>query len=138
MKKEDFKIGDVIDTEVYTYADSEIYYTRKVKGTVYQITDAFVVIDNGYYKESFQYREFVTNDTPTVLENPYELDVETYANNIVDQCVKDFKAEGEGYVFNYNQASKVIEKISPEEYRIDEEENIYYIRRKNYVKPIDI
>lgn len=138
MKKEDFKVGDVIDTEVYTYADSEIYYTRKVKGVVYQITNAFVVIDNGYYKESFQYREFVTNDTPTVLENPYELDVETYANNIVDQCVKDFQAEGEGYVFNYSQVSKVIAKILPEEYRIDEEENIYYIRKKNYVKPIDI
>lgn len=129
MRKTDFKVGELIEKEIYTYADSEVNYVRNIKGKVYQITNHFVVIDNGYYKESFQYREFVDGSSATILENPYELDVETYSKEIVKQCVQDVNNGKEGYVFNYKQLGDVINSILPEKYTYRVENNIYFVKK---------
>ena len=55
MRKEDFKLGESVQLNTYSYDDQGNEYTREVKGKVCQITNSFIVLDNGNYKESFKY-----------------------------------------------------------------------------------
>lgn len=57
MKKNGFKLNQNVDLIVYNYDDSGVEYIRNISGKVCQITESFIVIDNGKYKECFKYSE---------------------------------------------------------------------------------
>ena len=57
MNKNNFILGENIITRIYSYDDQGTEYSREIKGKICQITNDFVVIDNGKYKESFKYSE---------------------------------------------------------------------------------
>lgn len=55
MNKDYFKLGEEIEKKIYNYDDQGNEYCKTIKGKVFQITNHFVVIDNGFYKEAFKY-----------------------------------------------------------------------------------
>lgn len=58
MKKREWFVGEKVDEMIYFYDNHNRMKSKRVKGTVVQLTKYLVVIDNGYYKESYQYTEF--------------------------------------------------------------------------------
>ena len=129
MENNNFKLGESVRLRVYNYDDQGTEYIREIKGKVHQITKNFVVIDNGYYKESFKYSEFTKCETGNVEEEPYDLSLESYSNDIVSKCINSFLNNEEGYVFNYKQLGEVINAIIPEHYITREKEGLYYIKK---------
>ena len=90
MNKNNFILGENIITKIYSYDDQGTEYSREIKGKICQITNDFVVIDNGKYKESFKYSEF-EKCTPGNIENePYDLSLETYKK--IKQSLKRYLA----------------------------------------------
>ena len=129
MKKDDFKLGENVELSIYNYDDQGNEYTRRIKGVVIQITNSFVVIDNGYYKESFKYSEF-TKCTPGNIENqPYDSSLENYSQDIITQCIKNIMSNKEGIVFNNEQLEQVFSSINKEDYKVKETDGIFYINK---------
>lgn len=129
MVKEDFIIGENIITEIYKYDDQGKEYIRKIKGKVIQTTNDFVLIDNGKYKESFKYCEF-NKSTPYSLDNePYDLSLEVYEEDVINQCFENFCKGEKGYVFNQRQLNKVLEKVGSTPCSHYEKDSIYYIKK---------
>lgn len=106
-------------------------YIKEVKGKVIQITNSFIVIDNGNYKESFKYSEFTKCSVGEMENEPYDLLLESYTTDIVGQCLQLINQGDEGYVFNYEQLKEVINNILPNDYVTRENNNIYYIKKIN-------
>ena len=129
MVKKDFIIGENIIVEIYKYDDQGKEYIKKVKGKVIQATNDFVVIDNGKYKESFKYCEF-NKSTPYSLDNePYDLSLEVYEEDVINQCFENFCKGKEGYVFNQRQLNKVLEKIGSIPCSHYEKDSIFYVKK---------
>ncbi len=129
MKKDNFKLGENVELSIYNYDDQGNEYTRRIKGVVIQITNSFIVIDNGYYKESFKYSEF-TKCTPGNIENqPYDSSLENYFQDIITQCIKNIMSNKEGIVFNNEQLEQVFSSINKEDYKVKETDGIFYINK---------
>ena len=107
MKKDDFKLGENVQLTTYSYDDQGNEYTREVKGKVCQITNSFIVLDNGNYKESFKYCDFQKCTPGTVENEPYDLSLESYSEDIISNCIRDIMSGKEGIVFNNEQLDKV-------------------------------
>lgn len=132
IRKENFILGDNISTRIYSYDDQGTEYSREIKGKICQITNDFVVIDNGKYKESFKYSEF-ERCTPGNIENePYDLSLETYKEDIIQNCIDDITKKGSGFVFTKEEADKVIEYIET----INVENNKYIVNQKDGIYEI--
>lgn len=132
MRKENFILGENIITRIYSYDDQGTEYSREIKGKICQITNDFVVIDNGKYKESFKYSEF-ERCTPGNIENePYDLSLETYKEDIIQNCIEDVTKKGNGFVFTKEEADKVVEYIET----INVENNKYIVNQKDGIYEI--
>lgn len=129
MEKRDFILGENIIINIYKYDDQGKEYVKEIKGKVIQITNDFVVIDNGKYKESFKYSEFNKKESCFLNNEPYDLSLKTYETDIINQCLSDFYNGETGYVFNKRQLEKVFEKIGSSSCFFYEEDNIYYIKK---------
>lgn len=130
MEKEDFKLGEYIQSTVYDYDDQGIEYSRQIRGRVRQITDHFVTLDNGIYKESFNYCSFKRYDSSNLSGKPYDLSVEGYFQDVVEKCVEDIRNSKQGIVFNKAQLNKVGLMIDLSKYDIKEQNEIYYINMR--------
>lgn len=130
MEKEDFKLGEYIQSTVYDYDDQGIEYSRQIRGRVRQITDHFVTLDNGIYKESFNYCSFKRYDSSNLSSKPYDLSVEGYFQDVVEKCVEDIRNSKQGIVFNKTQLNKVGLMIDLSKYDIKEQNEIYYINMR--------
>ncbi len=126
---EEFKIGEEVELKVYSYDDQGNEYKRIAKGKVYQITNSFVVLDNGKYKESFKYCEFKKCQPGNIEGEPYDLSLESYSEDVIKQCLLMLKNNQEGFVFNSTQLNEVINYIKPNEYTTREKDGIYYIKK---------
>lgn len=131
MKKEDFKIGEDVNLIVYSYDEEGNVFKKEVSGKVIQITNSFVVINNGKYNESFKYSELQISNDIQPVGVPYDLKIETYEEDIVNRCVTMVKKGEEGFVFNYRQMGKVIELIKPLKYSTSEKDGLYFIKKIN-------
>lgn len=131
MNKNNFKLGEEIEREIYNYDDQGNEYCRTIKGKVFQITNSFVVIDNGFYKESFKYSEFQPDTPFETNDSPYDLSLESYSDDIIKECVEELNKKGKGFVFNLDQLDKVINLyFKGTDYLIEERNNIFYIIKK--------
>ena len=129
MRKEDFKLGESVQLNTYSYDDQGNEYTREVKGKVYQITNSFIVLDNDNYKESFKYCDFQKCTPGTVENEPYDLSLESYSEDIISNCIRDITSGKEGIVFNNEQLDKVFSKVNKKHYSVKRANEIYYINK---------
>ena len=129
MKKEDFKLGESVQLNTYSYDDQGNEYTREVKGKICQITNYFIVLDNGNYKESFKYCDFQKCTPGTVENEPYDLSLESYSEDIISNCIRDIMSGKEGIVFNNEQLDKVFSKVNKKHYSVKRANEIYYINK---------
>lgn len=129
MKKDDFKLGENVQLITYSYDDQGNEYTREVKGKICQITNYFIVLDNGNYKESFKYCDFQKCTPGTVENEPYDLSLESYSEDIISNCIRDITSGKEGIVFNNEQLDKVFSKVNKKHYFVKRANEIYYINK---------
>lgn len=129
MKKDDFKLGENVQLITYSYDDQGNEYPREVKGKVCQITNYFIVLDNGNYKESFKYCDFQKCTPGTVENEPYDLSLESYSEDIISNCIRDITSGKEGIVFNNEQLDKVFSKVNKKHYSVKRANEIYYINK---------
>lgn len=129
MRKEDFKLGESVQLNTYSYDDQGNEYTREVKGKVCQITNSFIVLDNGNYKESFKYCDFQKCTPGTVENEPYDLSLESYSEDIISNCIRDIMSGKEGIVFNNEQLDEVFSKINKKYCSVKRDNEIYYINK---------
>lgn len=129
MRKEDFKLGESVQLNTYSYDDQGNEYTRGVKGKVCQITNSFIVLDNGNYKESFKYCDFQKCTPGTVENEPYDLSLESYSEDIISNCIRDIMSGKEGIVFNNEQLDEVFSKINKKYCSVKRANGIYYINK---------
>lgn len=129
MKKDDFKLGENVQLITYSYDDQGNEYSREVKGKICQITNYFIVLDNGNYKESFKYCDFQKCTPGTVENEPYDLSLESYSEDIISNCIRDITSGKEGIVFNNEQLDKVFSKVNKKHYSVKRANEIYYINK---------
>lgn len=129
MKKDDFKLGENVQLITYSYDDQGNEYSREVKGKICQITNYFIVLDNGNYKESFKYCDFQKCTPGTVENEPYDLSLESYSEDIISNCIRDITSGKEGIVFNNEQLDKVFSKVNKKHYSVKKTNEIYYINK---------
>ena len=129
MKKDDFKLGENVQLTTYSYDDQGNEYSREVKGKICQITNYFIVLDNGNYKESFKYCDFQKCTPGTVENEPYDLSLESYSEDIISNCIRDITSGKEGIVFNNEQLDKVFSKVNKKHYSVKKANEIYYINK---------
>lgn len=129
MKKDDFKLGENVQLITYSYDDQGNEYSREVKGKICQITNYFIVLDNGNYKESFKYCDFQKCTPGTVENEPYDLSLESYSEDIISNCIRDIMSGKEGIVFNNEQLDKVFSKVNKKHYSVKRANEIYYINK---------
>ena len=129
MRKEDFKLGENVQLTTYSYDDQGNEYSREVKGKICQITNYFIVLDNGNYKESFKYCDFQKCTPGTVENEPYDLSLESYSEDIISNCIRDITSGKEGIVFNNEQLDKVFSKVNKKHYSVKRANEIYYINK---------
>lgn len=131
MESNNFKIGEEVNLKVYDYDEDGNESSKEIRGKVYQITNDFVVIDNGYYKESFKYSEFKRDESKVNDNDPYDLSIKSYSQDITNKCVEDIKNEGKGIVFNKEQLGVVLEKLANDKilYSVVPNERIFYIKK---------
>lgn len=129
MKKDDFKLGENVQLITYSYDDQGNEYSREVKGKICQITNYFIVLDNGNYKESFKYCDFQKCTPGTVENEPYDLSLESYSEDIISNCIRDITSGKEGIVFNNEQLDKVFSKVNKKHYSVKKANEIYYINK---------
>ena len=129
MRKEDFKLGESVQLNTYSYDDQGNEYTRELKGKICQITNYFIVLDNGNYKESFKYCDFQKCTPGTVENEPYDLSLESYSEDIISNCIRDIMSGKEGIVFNNEQLDKVFSKVNKKHYSVKRANEIYYINK---------
>lgn len=129
MKKDDFKLGENVQLTTYSYDDQGNEYSREVKGKICQITNYFIVLDNGNYKESFKYCDFQKCTPGTVENEPYDLSLESYSEDIISNCIRDITSGKEGIVFNNEQLDKVFSKVNKKHYSVKRANEIYYINK---------
>lgn len=108
MNKDDFKLNDNVEITVYSYDDYGTEYVKNVTGKVIQLTNDLIVLDRRSYKESFKYCELSPNKPNSIIGEPYDLSIETYEEDIVQNCIKDLKKKGSGFVFTKEQVEKVM------------------------------
>lgn len=126
--RNDYEKGKYISFEVYVYDDNGRYLTYKKEGTIVQVTDYFIVINNGFYNESFKFSEMIKEKKGMNLRDAYNLDEVSYEDDIIEKCINMVKKGKEGYVFTYDQLNKVIEKFKYDDYSIRQEGNICFIK----------
>ena len=129
MKKVVFKLGENVQLITYSYDDQGNEYSREVKGKICQITNYFIVLDNGNYKESFKYCDFQKCTPGTVENEPYDLSLESYSEDIISNCIRDITSGKEGIVFNKEQLDKVFSKVNKKHYSVKKTNEIYYINK---------
>lgn len=129
MKKDDFKLGENVQLTTYSYDDQGNEYPREVKGKICQITNYFIVLDNGNYKESFKYCDFQKCTPGTVENEPYDLSLESYSEDIISNCIRDIMSGKEGIVFNNEQLDEVFSKVNKKHYSVKRANEIFYINK---------
>lgn len=129
LSQKNFKIGNEINSNIYEYDELNIKHTKLVKGTITQTTKYFVVIDNGKFKECFKYSVFTPSEDE-IDSSAYDQSLESYQDEIVENCIEDLNTNGEGFVFNMEQVEMVINsgkiKVS---YIIKQDDDLIYFQK---------
>ena len=133
MDKNEFKLNEYVDLIVYNYDNNGTEYTKVASGKVCQITNDFIVINNGKYKESYKYVELCSQKHKDIKGEPYDLSIDNYMEDIITQCLKQLNKKGKGSVFTKEQVENVIERAGNGKYNVRTSNGIYIIEKnKNF------
>ena len=108
-----YKVGEKVKLTIYDIDSLNVRYEKIVEGKVSQITDKLITIDNGIFKETYQLSQLVKENKIQPSE-PYELDEENYAEDIVEDCIEALENGKCGYLFNSDQLKDLYKKIDYE------------------------
>lgn len=108
-----YKVGEKVKLTIYDIDSLNVRYEKIVEGKVSQITDKLITIDNGTFKETYQLSQLVKENKIQPSE-PYELDEENYAEDIVEDCIEALSNGKCGYLFNPDQLKDLYKKIDYE------------------------
>lgn len=108
-----YKVGEKVKLTIYDIDSLNVRYEKIVEGKVSQITDKLITIDNGTFKETYQLNQLVKENKIQPSE-PYELDEENYAEDIVEDCIEALANGKCGYLFNSDQLKDLYKKIDYE------------------------
>lgn len=126
--KTDYRVGEKVELTIYDIDSLNVRYKRIVQGKVIQKTDKLITINNGVYNETYQLNQLIENNEIQPSE-PYELDEENYAEDIVKDCINALKNGKSGYLFSKNQLEQLYEKL-PESLDIEKRCGIFKINLK--------
>lgn len=132
MDRSDFTLGENIITNIYNYDDQGNEYIKEISGKVIQITNDFVVTDNGFYKETFKYSQFSPNIVFDKNDVSHDVSIESYFDDIVNTCIKSLEINKKGYVFNEEQLDTVLKRVSIKNIKVNRKDNIIYLTVKNF------
>ena len=108
-----YKVGEKVKLTIYDIDSLNVRYEKIVEGKVSQITDKLITLDNGTFKETYQLSQLVKANKIQPSE-PYELDEENYAEDIVEDCIEALENGKCGYLFNSDQLKDLYKKIDYE------------------------
>lgn len=108
-----YKIGEKVKLILYETDSLNIKYEKIVEGTVVQVTDKIITIDNGIFKETYQLNQLI-KENEIQPNDPYDLDEEIYIEDIIEDCITTLNRGKYGYLFNLNQVNTLKEKIGNE------------------------
>ena len=128
MNENNFILGENVVFTIYEYDEDNNEKSKEIKGKVYFKNNSFVTIDNGYYKESYKYCQMNKIKEKDTIGDSYDLSLETYQEDIVENCIEDVLKGKEGFVFNYEELNQVIKRIKSVKFITREEDNIFYIK----------
>lgn len=123
-----YKIGEKVKLILYETDSLNIKYEKIVEGTVVQVTDKIITIDNGIFKETYQLNQLI-KENEIQPNDPYDLDEEIYIEDIIEDCITTLNRGKYGYLFNLNQVNTLKEKIG-NEIEVENKNGIFRIKLK--------
>lgn len=138
MNKENFEVGKETEIKIFWYDEDGNRFSKIIKGKVKQITNDFIVINNGIYNESFKYSELIEDNEVQPYVDTYDLSIESYEKDIIEKCIDNIKNDITGYVFNNQQAREILDFLNQNQYKYKSEikNGIYFF--KKFRKLLDI
>lgn len=124
-----YKIGENVKLTIYDVDSLNVRYEKVVEGKVTQITDKLITIDNGKFKETFKLSQLIKENEIQPSE-PYDLDEENYAEDIVEDCIRALENGKCGYLFNADQLKALYQNIDYE-IEVENKNGILKIISKN-------
>ena len=131
MKKENFEVGKETEIKIFWYDEDGNRFSKIIKGKVKQITNDFIVINNGIYNESFKYSELIEDNEVQPYVDTYDLSIESYEKDIIEKCIDNIKNDITGYVFNNQQAREILDFLNQNQYKYKSEikNGIYFFKK---------
>ena len=131
MNKENFEVGKETEIKIFWYDEDGNRFSKIIKGKVKQITNDFIVINNGIYNESFKYSELIEDNEVQPYVDTYDLSIESYEKDIIEKCIDNIKNDITGYVFNNQQAREILDFLNQNQYKYKSEikNGIYFFKK---------
>ena len=132
LDKSKFKIGENTKITVFWYDTWKGQMSKEVEGIIQQVTDEFIVINNGKYNETFRYSELINKNDVQPEREPYDLKIENYEEDIIERCKRTIKkGKAWGYVFNMGQKEKITTLLNKMNINFIsfEDDGIYYFKK---------
>lgn len=131
MNKENFEVGKETEIKIFWYDEDGNRFSKIIKGKVKQITNDFIVINNGFYNESFKYSELIEDNEVQPYVDTYDLSIESYEKDIIEKCIDNIKNDITGYVFNNQQAREILDFLNQNQYKYKSEikNGIYFFKK---------
>ena len=131
MNKENFEVGKETEIKIFWYDEDGNRFSKIIKGKVKQITNDFIVINNGIYNEIFKYSELIKDNEVQPYVDTYDLSIESYEKDIIEKCIDNIKNDITGYVFNNQQAREILDFLNQNQYKYKSEikNGIYFFKK---------
>lgn len=131
MNKENFEVGKETEIKIFWHDEDGNKFSKIIKGKVKQITNDFIVINNGIYNESFKYSELIEDNEVQPYVDTYDLSIESYEKDIIEKCIDNIKNDITGYVFNNQQAREILDFLNQNQYKYKSEikNGIYFFKK---------
>lgn len=123
-----YKIGEKIKLTLYETDSLNIKHEEIIEGTVVQVTDKIITIDNGIFKETYQLNQLI-KENEIQPNDLYDLDEETYIEDIIEDCITMLNRGKYGYLFDLEQVNTLKEKID-NEIEVENKNGIFRIKLK--------
>lgn len=128
-----YKIGEKVKLTLYETDSLNIKHEEIIEGTVVQVTDKIITIDNGIFKETYQLNQLI-KENEIQPKDLYDLDEETYIEDIIEDCITMLNRGKYGYLFDLEQVNILKEKID-NEIEVENKNGIFRIKLKKIIKP---
>lgn len=102
-------------------------YKKDIKGIIHQITKNLIALKINGFVETFQIPELFHVENNLKVNNN-QLDLESYSEDTIKDCIEDLKKKNKGFVFTKAQLEKVYEKVGIHNIQCKYEDGIYMLK----------